>query len=130
MVNPEAGLRVVRADPGLLRQALANLVENAAKYSSAGTAIELAWREVPDRGEVWVTVVDQGVGIAPEDTSKIFEKFSRIRNEHTERTSGTGLGLYIAKSIVEAHGGRIWVESERGRGSKFICALLAQGEHD
>ncbi len=130
VVSPAGGLSVVRADPGLLRQAVGNLVDNAAKYSPAATTVEIAWQEVPARGEVWVTVADEGIGIAPEDTSKIFEKFSRIRSEHTDRISGTGLGLYIAKSIVEAHGGRIWVESERGRGSKFICALLAQGEHD
>jgi len=110
------------ADPDRLRQVLNNLVSNAVKYSSAGSSIVVRVRE---RGtqHIVVEVVDHGLGIPPEQVGKLFQKFARIRTEDHLKVSGTGLGLYISRLIVEGHGGQIWVESEVGKGSTFGLAL-------
>ena len=111
------------ADPERLRQVLANLVTNAVKYSPAGGAIIVRVRE---RGtqHIVIEVQDHGLGIPPEQVGKLFQKFARVRTDDHMRVSGTGLGLYICRLIVEGHGGQIWVESEVGQGSTFGLALL------
>jgi signal transduction histidine kinase len=73
--------------------------------------------------EIVVSVIDTGKGIAEEDHNKVFEKFAQAGDPHTGRSKGTGLGLTISKQIVEQHGGRIWVESEVGKGSVFSFSL-------
>ncbi len=110
------------ADPDRLRQVLSNLVTNAVKYSPNGGSITVRCRE---RGpqHVVIAVVDHGLGIPPEQVAKLFQKFSRVRAEEHNKISGTGLGLYICRLIVEGHGGQIWVESEYGKGSTFAMAL-------
>ena len=70
-----------------------------------------------------IEVSDQGIGIAPQDRDRIFERFYRVENEVTQNERGVGLGLSVCQRIVEAHGGRIWVESDLGRGSTFYVAL-------
>src|SRR5205823_9511993 len=113
---------VVEADRDRIHQVVANLVANAVKFSPDGSPVRIAIRG--DDQEAVLAVHDQGVGIAPEDVPKLFGKFVRIpQRGMAERIPGTGLGLYISKAIVDTHRGRIWVESEPGRGSTFFVAL-------
>jgi signal transduction histidine kinase len=110
------------ADPDRLRQVVTNLVTNAVKYSPEGGSITVRCRE---RGpqHVVIAVIDHGLGIPPEQVPKLFQKFARIRSDEHLKISGTGLGLYICRLIVEGHGGQIWVESTPGKGSTFAMAL-------
>lgn len=101
-------------------QVLANLLGNAVRYSPAGSEIRLALRRTDDEAEVSVT--DQGPGISREQLGRIFEPFIRGARANAAR-EGLGVGLYIAKAIVEAHGGRIWAESKPGKGSRFTFTL-------
>ncbi|HIP87320.1 MAG TPA: histidine kinase, partial [Anaerolineales bacterium] len=111
----------IRGDPRRLEQVLNNLVSNAIKYSPDGGRIRIRGRVRPD--EVVVTVTDEGIGIPAPEQSRVFEPFYRVDDSAGRDTEGVGLGLYLAKAIVEAHGGRIWVESEPGKGSAFSFAL-------
>lgn len=120
-VDTPEGLPQVSSDPARLERILMNLISNALKYSPAETAVLL--RAEQTASEVTVSIVDRGVGIASEDLPHIFERFYRPRAGR--RAEGLGLGLYITKMLVEAHGGRIWVESELGRGSTFCFTLPA-----
>jgi signal transduction histidine kinase len=106
----------IRADVARLRQVLDNLISNAVKYSPHGGTIQVRCRE-RDAEHVVVEVVDHGLGIPAEQIGTLFQKFQRVRTPEHARISGTGLGLYICRLIVERHGGRIWVESEPNRGS-------------
>jgi signal transduction histidine kinase len=81
-----------------------------------------------DNGEVVVSVADTGPGIAVSDRERIFEEFQQARDTNGERPEGTGLGLALSRSLVELHGGRIWVESEPGKGSTFIFTLPAEAK--
>lgn len=122
LLDVPAGFPKIWADPDRLRQALTNMVSNAVKYSPSGGSIVVRVRE---RGaqHIVIEVVDEGLGIPPEQVGKLFQKFARVRSEEHLKVSGTGLGLYICRLIVEGHGGQIWVESELGRGSTFGMAL-------
>jgi PAS domain S-box-containing protein len=111
----------VWGDPDRLREVLSNLVSNAVKYSPGGGNIWVGGRV--DHGGVTVYVADQGIGIPPEEQGNIFERFYRVETGLQRRTEGAGLGLYLVKAVVEAHGGRIWVESAPDRGSIFIFTL-------
>jgi signal transduction histidine kinase len=109
-----------------LAQVLLNLVGNAIKFTdTGGVAIKAA--EVD--GSFTVSVHDTGPGIAPSDQQKIFEEFKQADNSVTKRKGGTGLGLSIAKRIIEMHGGRIWVESELGKGSTFAFTVPVHVNH-
>lgn len=116
-----ADFPLVWADPERLREVLSNLVSNAVKYSPDGGAVWVGGRV--DRSGVTVYVADQGMGIPAEEQGRIFDRFHRVESGLHRRTEGTGLGLYLVKAIVEAHGGRVWVESAPGRGSIFIFTL-------
>jgi signal transduction histidine kinase len=122
LMDVPANFPKIWADPDRLRQVLNNLVSNAVKYSIAGSSVVVRVRE---RGtqHIVVEVVDHGLGIPPEQVGKLFQKFARVRTEDHLKVSGTGLGLYISRLIVEGHGGQIWVESEPGKGSTFGLAL-------
>ena len=111
-------------DRGRVVQILANLLSNAIKYSPSNGAIEVAVA-TPDEGGHFakVSVRDEGPGIAEADAVRIFERFYRVSNPATGATTGTGLGLAIARSLVELHGGKIWLESEVGSGSTFSFTL-------
>jgi signal transduction histidine kinase len=114
---------MVPVDVGLLSRALANIVDNAAKYSPAGSSIDLtACLQAED---VVISVADRGIGIPADHLGCIFEKFYRVRNSTPAEgdISGTGLGLAIAKEIVEAHGGRIWAEPREGGGTVMRVSL-------
>jgi heavy metal sensor kinase len=110
-------------DPQRLTQALTNLVENAIKFTPAGGRVTVStWR----RGsEVGVAVADTGVGIDTDLQSQIFERFYRADGSRSRASGGSGLGRAICKEIAVAHGGRIWVESQSGHGSRFLIALPA-----
>lgn len=113
----------VVGDAPRLRQVLENLMDNALKYSPAGSPVDVAIRREAEGAHLSVT--DRGAGIAPEDVPRLFQRFSRLAAARRSATPGTGLGLYICRSVVEAHGGRIWVESEPSRGSTFHVSLPA-----
>ncbi|MBN1210817.1 MAG: two-component sensor histidine kinase [Myxococcaceae bacterium] len=120
-VEVPEGLPRVEADRHAVAGALLNLLQNAYKYSTQDKRITLSAR-VEGR---WVdlSVEDNGVGIAPRDRKRIFERFYRVDNLLTRKTEGSGLGLAITKRIIEAHGGRITVHSEVGKGSRFTLQL-------
>jgi signal transduction histidine kinase len=122
LMDVPQGFPRIWADPDRMRQVLANLVSNAVKYSPSGESIVVRVRE---RGtqHIVIEVVDHGLGIPQEQVGKLFQKFARVRSEDHLKVSGTGLGLYICRLIVEGHGGQIWVESEPGKGSTFGMAL-------
>ncbi len=115
------GHGIVNGDPTWLRRAITNLVDNAIKYTPEGGAISLGLTE--QNAEVVVWVRDTGLGIAPGDQARIFEKFYRVRRKETAHVKGSGLGLALVKSIVEWHRGRVWVESQLGQGSAFYLAI-------
>jgi len=110
------GLPAGRGDERRLSQVLLNLVGNAIKFTDKG---EIAIRASATNGAFTVAVRDTGPGISMADQAKIFEEFQQADSSITKMKGGTGLGLSIAKRIIEMHGGRIWVESELGKGSKF-----------
>ncbi len=110
-------LELVEIDPTLIRQAIANLVDNAVKYTSAGGEVMISAYQ--QRGIQYLSVKDNGLGIAPTDQARLFERFYRARRQETLNIKGSGLGLAIVKSIVQQHGGEVTVESRLGEGSTF-----------
>jgi PAS domain S-box-containing protein len=115
----------VVADPDRMRQVVDNLLSNALKYSPDGTDIDV--RVVSADGQVATSVTDHGIGIPRDEIPQLFERFHRARNVSSRYYGGLGLGLYIARAIVEAHGGDITVESEEGSGSTFTLRLPVGG---
>jgi len=120
-IRVEPGL-VIRGDRRRLQQALINLLNNAVKYSPRGGNIAVI--AFPDKdGNAKVSVHDEGIGIRTEDVPKLFNKFTRLFDKRAMDIGGSGLGLFITRSIVEAHGGHITVETEWGKGSTFSFVL-------
>jgi two-component system sensor histidine kinase KdpD len=120
-VRLDEGIPLVKVDSRLVAQALTNLVENAAKYSSAESEILLQARVSED--QLLISVTDHGPGIAPDEVDRIFEKFYRSPRSLDKKNTGTGMGLAIARGIIEAMGGRIWVESKPDCGATFTFAI-------
>lgn len=110
----------IEADAGRIEQVLTNLIDNAVKYSPGGGLTVVRGEVRPD--EVLVSVVDQGIGINPEDLNKLFDRFFRASTGRRQ-VSGTGLGLPISSAIIRAHGGRIWAESKVGRGTTLTFTI-------
>jgi signal transduction histidine kinase len=108
-------------DERKIKQILLNLLSNAVKFTPEGGRIGINARQA--NGAVEISVTDTGIGIAPEDQPKIFEEFRQVGGDYAHKSEGTGLGLTLAKKFVELHGGRIWVESEAGKGSTFTFTL-------
>lgn len=111
----------VPGDASRLRQVIDNLVSNAVKYSPRGGEVRISGTYTP--GEVRIAVQDQGVGIPQEEWERIFDRFYRVDDALTRKTQGTGLGLYLARAVVEAHGGKIGVHSVPGQGSTFYFTI-------
>jgi len=112
---------VIEADQALLQQAIYNLVENALKYTPEGGAVTIHLQTEPSA--LVFAVQDSGIGIPKSDLPRLFEKFYRGTNREALAKRGTGLGLAIVKSIVERHSGKVWVESELGKGSTFYLQI-------
>ena len=130
-IRVQEGLPFVFADESKVEFVLNNLLENAVNYSPRGGIITVeAWKQTD--GDVVITVADEGVGIAPEHQERIFDRFYRVDTGNSHGIYGHGLGLYIARKLVEAQGGRIWVESEVGVGSRFSFTLpkMEVGDED
>jgi signal transduction histidine kinase len=108
-------------DERKIKQILLNLLSNAVKFTPEGGRIGITARQAD--GVVEISVSDTGIGIAAEDQPKIFEEFRQVGSDNAKKVEGTGLGLTLAKKFVELHGGKIWVESEVGKGSKFTFSL-------
>jgi signal transduction histidine kinase len=114
-------LPIVQADRMRVGQVLTNLLGNALKFTPHGGRVDLILDRAPGGG-ILFTVTDTGPGIESQHLGKLFKKFQQIDSSMTRKQGGTGLGLVISKGLVEGHGGRIWVESEVGVGSRF-CFL-------
>jgi PAS domain S-box-containing protein len=145
----EEGIGNIVADERKIKQVLFNLLSNAFKFTPDGGSVRVAARRVvrdrglgiggenlnpnpqqptPDRDFIEISVTDTGIGIAPEDQEKLFQPFRQIDSVLSKKYSGTGLGLNLCKQFIELHGGRIWIESEEGRGSKFIFVISSKGK--
>ena len=114
-VSPD--LPALWADRGKLEEVLINLVNNAIKYSPDGGTVTVSTASVGDM--LQFSVKDCGLGIAPTEQGRLFQRFQRVGHDNSQRISGTGLGLFVCKALIEAHGGRIWVDSVLGQGSTF-----------
>jgi PAS domain S-box-containing protein len=111
----------VFADQDKISSVISNLIGNAVKYSPNGTAIKISC--AVDKRQVVVSFKDEGIGIKPEDTGKIFDRYYRVEGADTKHISGFGIGLYLSAEIIRRHEGSIWVESESGQGSTFYFSL-------
>jgi two-component system phosphate regulon sensor histidine kinase PhoR len=120
-VDLQENAPAVRGDGAQLGEVLQNLLDNAVQYTPSGGKIEVQARS--NEREVIFTVTDTGIGIPESDLERIFERFYRVDAARSREAGGTGLGLAIARHIVDAHGGRIWVESAIGQGSRFHFSI-------
>ena len=121
IVDFPAGFPLVEADHRWIRHVLCNILDNSIKYSPEGGLIVV--RGESRTKDVVVSISDQGIGVSPEDLVTIFERYFRAKSTLVSNTPGTGLGLTIARAIVEAHGGRIWAESRLGQGTTMSFSL-------
>jgi signal transduction histidine kinase len=111
----------IHADESKIGIALSNLVKNALQFSEVGGHVTVRVQDAS--GYLQVSVTDDGIGIPARDLPRVFERFFQVETHLTRRYGGMGLGLAVAKAMVELHGGRIWVESEEGKGSTFTFLL-------
>jgi signal transduction histidine kinase len=122
-VDPEIGTAIV--DERKLKQILINLLSNAVKFTKEGGRVTL--RAMRDGDNLHISVIDTGIGIAPENHTLVFEEFRQAGDDYSRAQEGTGLGLALTKRLVELHGGSIWLESEIGQGSVFTVRLPVHG---
>lgn len=125
VIEADPGMPLVVADESRVDEVLVNLIDNAVKYSPDGGAVRVSISSTEDAAVV--AVGDEGIGIAPEDAARLFEKFHRVATDETRDIGGTGLGLYIVRRIIEAHGGSVYVTSAPGAGSTFTVELPLAG---
>jgi signal transduction histidine kinase len=125
-VSLDTSVGVILGDERKIRQILLNLLSNAVKFTPEGGRISVAATGAD--GVVAIAVSDTGVGIAPEDQAAVFEEFRQVGRDNARKQEGTGLGLALAKKLVELHGGRIWVRSEVGKGSTFTVTIPVRPE--
>ncbi len=118
--EPKRLIPLVKGDPDKIRNALLNIVDNAINYTEKG---EVSVEVLKEDGEIMVSIRDTGIGIAEKDLPKLFSRFARGDRAQSMIADGSGLGLYIAKKIIEAHHGQIWVKSKEGKGSTFAFTL-------
>ncbi len=121
IVDFPADFPIIDADPRWIKQVFRNIIDNAIKYSPTGGLVVIRGEVRPT--DVVVSIADQGVGISPEDLIPLFEKYFRVKSHTGLHLTGTGLGLPVARAIVEAHGGRIWAESKVGQGTTLWFSL-------
>jgi signal transduction histidine kinase len=129
-IMPDAEI-AIEADERRLKQILFNLLSNAVKFTPEGGVV---WLRAQNIGEenMEISVEDTGIGMKEEDMPKLFKEFSQIESSFNKNYEGTGLGLALSKKLVELHGGRIWAESDYGKGSRFtfVIPLRQEGRHD
>ncbi|MBI3766146.1 MAG: GAF domain-containing protein, partial [Ignavibacteriales bacterium] len=118
----DPNLVFIKGDQTKLRQVVQNLISNAVKYSPRGGKVTVTVEDDPPE-KILVCVCDEGIGIPPEQVDKLFQKFSRVETGEAKDIRGAGLGLWICREVVEAHGGKIWIESEVGKGSTMKFTL-------
>jgi signal transduction histidine kinase len=121
------GNLVAFGDQLSLRRALTNLVENAIRYNRDGGRVSIDGAPAPE-GHVAVSVTDDGIGIPPDALAHVFDRFYRVDKSRSRAEGGSGLGLSIVAKIVREHGGRVDIESEPGRGTRFVLTLPAPSE--
>jgi signal transduction histidine kinase len=114
---------VVHVDRIRIEQVLSNLLSNAVKYSPQGGPIEVALREKAEPHIALLSIRDQGIGIPVSQQARIFGRFLRAENARTMQITGTGLGLYVSRELVQLHGGHLWFESAEGVGTTFFLML-------
>ena len=117
----DARLGDFTGDERKVKQILVNLLTNAVKFTPEGGQVKVDAR-LGDSAAI-VSVADTGIGIAPEDQEAVFEEFRQVGTNYAQKREGTGLGLTLTRRFVEMHGGKIWVESELGKGSTFTFTL-------
>jgi signal transduction histidine kinase len=117
----DPSLTQITADERKFKQIMLNLLSNAVKFTPDNGRIDIAARR--EEEDIVVSVHDNGIGIAPEDQAAVFEEFRQVGRHYTSKQEGTGLGLALTKRFVELHGGRIWLESEPGKGSTFTFTI-------
>ncbi|MEI6222300.1 MAG: ATP-binding protein [bacterium] len=121
---PSAKTLLIKADPDKLSQVIINLIDNAINYTLEGS-VQVAIQEKPNT--VLISIKDSGIGIPKADQGKLFQRFTRLENAQKVRPDGTGIGLYIAKMIIESHGGKLWFESKDNQGTTFFIELSKNG---
>jgi signal transduction histidine kinase len=125
----DAKVTEITADERKFKQIMLNLLTNAVKFTPDNGRIDVTARR--EDSDIVVAVHDTGIGIAPEDQAAVFEEFRQVGRNYTSKQEGTGLGLALTKRFVELHGGRIWLESEPGKGSTFTFTIpVGQGSVD
>jgi two-component system sensor histidine kinase VicK len=112
---------MVNADRDKINSVLTNLISNAVKYSPEGKIIEVG--SIVTEDSVHVSIKDEGIGLSPQDIDKVFDRYFRVENKHTNLISGFGIGLYLSAEIIHRHNGKIWVKSESSKGSTFYFSL-------
>jgi signal transduction histidine kinase len=125
-VEVEERLPLIKADNAKVRQVFLNLLSNATKFTPDGGLVKV--EVIKENNWCRVSVIDNGIGIKKEDQEKLFMPFVQLEKPLDKIRNGTGLGLTIARQIVERHGGKIWVESEYGKGSRFSFTLPLAGD--
>ncbi|MGB0552094.1 MAG: sensor histidine kinase [Alphaproteobacteria bacterium] len=125
----KTSIETIPADPLRLKQALFNLLGNSVKFTAAGGIIKMTAGETAD-GRMEIAIADSGIGIARDDLDKVLQPFGQASNVHNRAYEGSGLGLYLVKSIVELHGGELILDSEPGRGTTVTMRLPTQGITD
>ncbi|MCA2002696.1 MAG: HAMP domain-containing histidine kinase, partial [Chloroflexi bacterium] len=121
--KPAPGVIQARLDPARFSQVIANILDNALRYTPGAGRVTIATRQ--GEGQIEISVQDNGKGVTPEEAVRLFDRFYRAdqSRSRSDAGGGSGLGLAIAKSIVEMHGGKIWAESEAGEGLKIVILL-------
>ncbi|NJL56289.1 HAMP domain-containing histidine kinase [bacterium] len=126
-VTLDDNVPIVNVDAHMLERAIINLVDNAIKYTPNGGEVEVGVRRVAD--DLLISVRDTGLGISPEHQHNLFERRVRIPREEHKRIKGSGLGLFIVRSVARRHGGEAWIESEEGKGSTFFIGIPLSDEN-